>query len=272
MNPPYIRTIQGGLTVEEVSIGTLAGFLDALHNGVTTILDHYHAALTPAHAEAALKATVESGARVIWAPARQSQPSEIFPQMQFAHEQEALVWQRKKLAEWGAGNGGKLRPDGRVTLGLAYDTYYGGETTSHKEFLDFARAIPVSIITAHIVKGSGILGWRDGGMLGPDVVFSHCNVLADRPAVDDEMWKALKDSGAAIASTPEDEMGMAHGNPVAMDALRRGVKCGLGAVSGKMVPSKMMLMQYAAGLSVNQQRRHVHSDADGLAMGARARS
>lgn len=216
-----------------MGIGTLAGCLDALHNGVTTILDHYHAALTPAHAEAALKATVESGARVVWAPSRQSQPSELFPTMQFANEAAAAVWQREKIKEWGSADGGKLRPDGRVTLGLAYDAigYGGGDISVHQEFIAYARQHNVRTITAHIVKGNGILTWRDAGLLGPDVLFSHCNVLADRPAVDDEMWKALKESGAAIGATPEDEMGMAHGNPVALDALRRGVKCGLGVVS-----------------------------------------
>ena len=78
--------------------------------------------------------------------------------------------------------------------------------------------------------------YRDRGLLGPDVVLSHCNALADRPELDDEMWKALKDSGAAIGSTPLDELGMAHGNPVALDALRRGVKCGLGVV--RLHPNK----------------------------------
>ena len=53
------------MTPEEVATGTLAGLLEALHNGVTTILDHNHAAHTPEHAEAALKATIESGARVV---------------------------------------------------------------------------------------------------------------------------------------------------------------------------------------------------------------
>ncbi|TFK82371.1 Metallo-dependent hydrolase [Polyporus arcularius HHB13444] len=219
-------SVQGSLTPEEVGIGQLAGCLDALHNGVTTILDHYHAALTPAHADAALKATVESGARVIWAPARQSQPTEIFP-LEFGKEAETAAWQRKKLAEWGS-NGGNLRPDGRVTLGLGYDVISNGPVSAHQEFLAYARANNVKIFTAHVVQGPTILRWRDAGVLGPDVVFSHCNVLAERTAPDDEMWKALKDSGAAIGATPEDELGMAHGNPVEHEALKRGVKCGLG--------------------------------------------
>lgn len=150
-----------------------------------------------------------------------------------------MQWQRAKIKEWGSRAGGKLRPDGRVTLGLAYEIFqWEGKVATHQEFLAYARANNVQTITAHVVKSPSILGWRDAGILGPDVVLSHCNALADRPELDDEMWKALKDSGAAIGATPLDELGMAHGNPVAFDALKRGVKCGLGVVGTP--PSKTL--------------------------------
>lgn len=49
------------------------------------------------------------------------------------------------------------------------------------------------------------------------------------------MWKAMKEHKCAIASTPADELNMAHGNPVAFEAVDRGVKCGLGVVSAYSV-------------------------------------
>ncbi|KAL6309765.1 hypothetical protein BKA93DRAFT_814686 [Sparassis latifolia] len=222
------RTVQPALTAEEVRIGQLAGCLDALHSGVTTILDHFHAANTPEHAEASLEATIQSGARVVWCPARQTAPTQLFPNMEFGNEEETCKWQMEKLKEWGSKDGGKLTPDGRITLGLAYDIVGAGPISMHQEALKFAREIPVQVITAHVAKGRRILTWRDGGLLGPDVLFSHCNVLFDHTDPDDEMWAAMKDNGCAIASTPCDELGMAQGNPVAMDAVNRGVKCGLG--------------------------------------------
>ena len=79
-------------------------------------------------------------------------------------------------------------------------------------------------------SGPRILEWKKNGWLGPDVLFSHCNVLFDKQALDDESWAALKENGCAIGSTPEDELCMAHGNPVAFEAVDRGVKCGLGIV------------------------------------------
>lgn len=79
------------------------------------------------------------------------------------------------------------------------------------------------------------MDWKKAGLLGPDVVFSHCNVLWNHPELDDDMWKAMKEHKCAIASTPADELNMAHGNPVAFEAVDRGVKCGLGVVSAYSV-------------------------------------
>ena len=59
-------------------------------------------------------------------------------------------------------------------------------------------------------------------------------MLFDKQALDDESWAALKENGCAIGSTPEDELCMAHGNPVAFEAVDRGVKCGLGIVGSNI--------------------------------------
>lgn len=116
---PHCRNIQSALTADEIRIGQLSGCLDALNSGVTTILDHFHAATTTEHAEASLGATIESGARVVWCPARQSGPTQLFPALEYANEEETCKWQMEKLHEWGSKDHGKLTPDGRVTLGLA---------------------------------------------------------------------------------------------------------------------------------------------------------
>ena len=107
------------MTAEQVRIGQLAGCLEALHSGVTTILDHFHASNTPDIADACLDATIQSGARVIWCPARQSPPTRYLPHFEFAKEAEAAKWQIEKMKEWGK-NGGRLSKDGRVSLGLAW--------------------------------------------------------------------------------------------------------------------------------------------------------
>lgn len=105
------------MTPEQIRIGELAGCLEALHSGVTTILDHFHAANTPEIAEACLDAAKQSGARVVWCPARQSPATQLFPHPAFDKEEETAKWQLAKIKEWGK-DGNKLTADGRVTLGL----------------------------------------------------------------------------------------------------------------------------------------------------------
>ncbi|CAL1700239.1 unnamed protein product [Somion occarium] len=182
---------QGDVTVSEVRTGQLAGCLDALNSGVTTILDHFHAANSPEHADAALEATLQSGARVILSMARQSAPTKVLPQMEFGKEADSVKWQWEKLKEWAARDGGKLSPDGRVLLGFAYDQDMFNPDEAlipmHQEALRLARSLPASIITSHVVSGPRILTWRNAGLLGPDVVFSHCNELSTHTALDDEM-------------------------------------------------------------------------------------
>ncbi|KAI0700735.1 Metallo-dependent hydrolase [Cytidiella melzeri] len=249
-------TVQTALTVDEVRIGQLAGCLDALHSGVTTILDHFHANNSPEHAEAVLEATVDSGARVVLCPARQSCATQLFPQLKFDSEVETAKWQIAKFKEWGSRiGGGKLSKDGRVTLGLAYDIVGSGDNTAHQEVIKLARSIPVAVITAHVVKGPRIVEYRDAGLLGPDFVFSHCNELWDHPEPDDEMWAVMKDHGCAIASTPVDELGMAHGLPVAFEAVQRGVKCGLG-VDATSISSGELFSQMRFALQFKRGRMH----------------
>lgn len=115
------------MTADEVHIGQLAGCLDALHSGVTTLLDHFHAATTPEHANKCLEATIKSGARVIWCPARQSGPTQVFPTLEWANDGEAAKWQMEMLRELGTKDGGKLTADGRVTrfADTICGTYYG---------------------------------------------------------------------------------------------------------------------------------------------------
>ena len=110
--------MQAAVTADQVRIGQLAGCLEALHSGVTTILDHFHSSYSPAIVDACLEATIQSGARVIWSPARWSPATRFLPSPAFEKEEETFKWQMEKLKEWGK-NGGKLTEDGRVLLGLA---------------------------------------------------------------------------------------------------------------------------------------------------------
>ena len=86
---------------------------------MTTTLDHFHAVYSPEIAEAALEATIQSGARVVFSPSRASAPTKILPEFEWGREPQMGDWQMEKLREWAKkSDGGKLDKDGRVTLGL----------------------------------------------------------------------------------------------------------------------------------------------------------
>lgn len=116
--------------------------------------------------------------------------------------------------------------------------------------------------------GPRIFEYRDAGLLGPDIIFSHCNELYDHKEPDDEMWAVMKDNGCAISATPVDEMNMAHGLPVAFEAVERGVKCGLGAVS--VLRPEVCDTSYPgldrAGYNFYKWGRHVSADAHSFAI------
>lgn len=50
----------------DVYLGELGGLKELIDPGVTTVVDHCHAVYSPEHANAALKATVESGIRLVF--------------------------------------------------------------------------------------------------------------------------------------------------------------------------------------------------------------
>lgn len=56
-------------TPEDVYIGQLAGILELLHEGTTTVLDHAHASWSDETVDAGLNATLDGGVRAVFASA-----------------------------------------------------------------------------------------------------------------------------------------------------------------------------------------------------------
>src|SRR5919109_2283376 len=82
----YLTGLHSGLSKffrpEDTYIGNLLGTLEALDSGITTLLDWSHNLATPAHADAAVQALLDSGARAVFAhgggaPQWQVLPSEV---------------------------------------------------------------------------------------------------------------------------------------------------------------------------------------------------
>jgi cytosine/adenosine deaminase-related metal-dependent hydrolase len=182
----------------------------AINCGITALLDHFHAAHSPEFVQRALDATIESGIRSMFCVARQSLPTSADPP-QWSNDEKDLEWQLDLLRTLAEKDEGRLTPDGRVTLGLAYDPT-GISLDTDKRVVEFARKLNISPITAHHVGiphapgyGHRIAYWYKNGLLKGDVIFSHCSDLR-QPDCDENEWNYLKETGASISATPEGEV------------------------------------------------------------------
>ncbi|KDQ57003.1 hypothetical protein JAAARDRAFT_178495 [Jaapia argillacea MUCL 33604] len=256
----FFWTTTGIATPEDVYIGELAGCLQALHGGTTTVVDHFHCANSPEHIAKAIQATAESGIRSMLCMARQSFPTSIEP-LEFSNDVEVSKMQMDIFRKLASKDHGRLTEDGRVTLGLAYDVQ-GYDPEEDRRVLSFARELNIKPITLHYVggfhgRGTGkkARSWWEAGLLKDDCILAHGNDLVHNDC-DPMEWEILRKTGASIASTPENELGMGHGNPITYEAVRRGVKVGLGIdcssiLSTEMFPAMHFALQWERGHQYN---------------------
>ncbi|KAK0738137.1 amidohydrolase [Schizothecium vesticola] len=195
----------GLLTAEDVYIGQLAGIYEALHGGVTTILDHAHHAWSNQTAEAGLLASVDSGARIFWAYAFHNIPSTppyLVPE-QLAHFR-AL-----------AGNTTLLRSS-PTSLGVAYDAWdpAASTATERQAVVALATSLNVSVVTTHTVLGPWGLTNTPSALLAAGilntsipVVLSHGSFLSPTDA------QLLRTVNQYVSVTPESEFHYGHSNP-----------------------------------------------------------
>ncbi|KAL8655970.1 MAG: hypothetical protein Q9210_000567, partial [Variospora velana] len=113
----YTGNIQSSnYTAEDIFWGQLGGCMEALDAGTTTVVDHAHCTQTPAHANAALHATLSSGIRSFFCYTPIFRVSKFNP---FEINPELLPeWCMKQLEELC-----KSQPigDNRVKIGFGFD-------------------------------------------------------------------------------------------------------------------------------------------------------
>uniref|UniRef100_L2G521 Amidohydrolase family protein n=1 Tax=Colletotrichum fructicola (strain Nara gc5) TaxID=1213859 RepID=L2G521_COLFN len=190
----------GLLSADDVYIGQLTGLYEALNAGVTTTLDHAHHTWSNATAEAGLKGSIDSGARVFWSYAFHNVTNYT------VSEQLANFRDIATRAEF----------DGSATsLGVACD-FFGPDPVLDQvnAVVDLAKEFNVSVITTHSLQGPwGITNSPEDlhavGALNTSipVVFSHASFLTYRGA------SLLRSTNQYISITPESEMHYGHTHP-----------------------------------------------------------
>jgi cytosine/adenosine deaminase-related metal-dependent hydrolase len=203
---------------DDMYAGNLAGALEALDAGVTTILDFSHCNNTREHAEQALAGLRDSGIRATFAygfyPVPLAAPG-------FRVHSERVEHAREMRAAHFADEGA------RVAMGLAL-TELGLAPFAHpRAVVERAGELDV-LLSAHIgtVRSPNwpqeIELLHEAGLLGPRQVHVHCNACSD------VALGLIADSGAAVSVTPETEMQMGMGMPITGRALAHGLRPSLG--------------------------------------------
>jgi cytosine/adenosine deaminase-related metal-dependent hydrolase len=213
----FMGVIAPRFTPADIYAGDLMSALEGINAGVTTFLDWCHVPNTPEHADEAIRALKDSGARAIFAygPPLGQGVREWFYQSALPHPEDARRVRRTHLAS----------DDQLVTMALALR---GPDFTQPEvNQQDFAMARELGVpITIHIgAQGGapeGVLKLKRAGLLGPDINHVHMTISSD------EEMGLVAGSGGTVSVTPVAEMMMGVGAPVTGRLLKAGVRPGLG--------------------------------------------
>ncbi|KAK3375398.1 amidohydrolase [Podospora didyma] len=190
----------GVLTPDDVYIGQLAGLYESLNAGVTTTLDHAHHTWSNATAEAGLRASIHSTARVFWAYTFHNVSGFEIPEQ---------LGNFRDIATKASFRGSA------TSLGIAYDDFGRNPNAAEvRSIIDLAEEFNVSVITTHSVQGLWGLDnapedFEALGILNSSIpiVFSHASYLTPVGA------QLLRANNQYISITPESEMHYGHTHP-----------------------------------------------------------
>jgi cytosine/adenosine deaminase-related metal-dependent hydrolase len=225
----------------DVYLGNLAGALEALNAGITTLVDHSHIMNSPEHADEAIRGLQDSGIRGIFCYGLFPNPSH-----------HPLRWNLDPA--WRFGDATRLRRekfssgDSLLLMGLAPTEIEATPFDASCAELRFGRQLGVRRISCHVAMGAFDRGRQvvkhlhEEGLLAEDLLFVHGSALTD-----DELGY-IAASGAGISTTPESELQMGMGYPVTERARTRGAHASLGIdivsnYSGDMFAQMRLLLQ-----------------------------
>ncbi|MCV7285804.1 amidohydrolase family protein [Mycolicibacterium wolinskyi] len=219
---------------DDMYIGTLAGALNQINCGTTTVGDWCHNCLTPAHADAAIDALNTVGIRAVFfhgtphgGPTKPHDVSEV----------DRLL-------------GGPITRNPLLTLGMAIK----GPQLSAPDvaIADLRAAVDRGLIASmHQSAGTSGRGWNavgTAGLWGPHANIVHGTGLADQ-------WvKKLADVGVTFTTTPENELGQGHCTAITERLLHAGGAPSLGtdtetAVSGEVLTAARITLAHQRGLA-----------------------
>ena len=222
---------------EDVYASNLAGALECLDAGITTLVDWSHINNTPDHADAAVTALKESGIRAQYAyGSANTSLADYWNESTIAIPRDDVRRVRETYFS---------SDDGLLTMALA--TRGPGFCVADvvREEWGIARDLGIPV-TVHV--GMGRLAGRFGmvktlsdmGLLGADTTYIHCCYLSE------EEWQLVADSGGTISIAAQVEMQMGHGWPPTGKCFAHGLRPSLSVDVVTTVPGDMFTQMRAA--------------------------
>jgi 5-methylthioadenosine/S-adenosylhomocysteine deaminase len=222
---------------EDVYASNLAGSLECLNAGITTLVDWSHINNTPEHPDAAIRALQETGIRAQYAYGS-------------ANTSLAAYWFDSTIAIPG-GDVRRVRESyfssdaGLLTMALATrGTGFCKDEVVQSEWR-LARELGIPL-TVHVAMGrlAGRFGMIQAlsklDLLGPDTTYIHCCYFSD------EEWQLVADTGGTISVAPQVEVQMGHGWPPVVKAMEYGLRPSLSIDVVTTVPGDMFTQIRAA--------------------------
>jgi 5-methylthioadenosine/S-adenosylhomocysteine deaminase len=211
---------------EDVYIGILAGYLDALNAGTTTLIDHCHIMNSAQHADAAIRAFRDSGAGGVFCYGLFPNPERGAPdKISRVINPPARLWdeaRRMRATQFPASNDERIRWSLSLTELEFFPLKY-----SMRE-ITFARELEAHKISAHVGLGqaSAHTRWVErlykAGELMDDLLMVHGWSLTDKEL------EYMVETGATLSVTPETELQMGMGFPAFRRFADIGGRPGLG--------------------------------------------
>ncbi len=222
---------------EDVYASNLAGSLECINAGITTLVDWSHINNTPEHPDAGIRGLQETGIRAQYA---------------YGSANTSLndYWNQSKIAIPGD-DVRRVRDtyfssdDGLITMALATrGTGFCIDDVVKAEW-GLARELGIPI-TVHVAMGrlagrfAMIKALERLNLLGPDTTYIHCCYFSD------EEWRLVADSGGMISIAPQIEAQMGHGWPPIMKAVEYGLRPSLSIDVVTTAPGDMFTQMRSA--------------------------
>ncbi|MHA3020707.1 amidohydrolase family protein [Mycobacterium sp. BMJ-28] len=240
--PQYLASVHGAVAhrycPEDMHLGTLAGALNQIDGGVTTIGDWCHNCVTPEHADAAIDALIRAGVRAVFL---HGTPHGLRDRPHDTAEIDRLL-------------AGPIAANELVSLGMAVE---GPQLSKPEIVIADLRAAAVRGVLASMHQSAGAPGpgWQAVGRAG---LWGPMTNIVHGTGLDDTWIKRLVDAGVSFTSTPENELGQGHCTQVSRQLLNVGSAPSLGTDTEIVSPGDILV---AARMTLALQRGAVHDRA-----------